>query len=70
MQARIDQAQPLISMDSLEIGNRGGCNSVGAFVRNWGPYILTAIVVPGGIVLAVLLLWRQWNQKRQALVQA
>jgi len=67
MQARIDQAHPLSQMDSLHIDSRDGCKSAGAFVRHWGPYILTALVVPGGIVVALLLLLRHWNQKRQAV---
>ena len=37
-----------------------------AFVRQWGPCILTAIVVPGGIVIALLMVWNRWNQGRLA----
>jgi hypothetical protein len=29
--------------------------------------VLTALVVPGGIVIALLLLWSRWNQRRQAV---
>ena len=54
-------------MDSLQIGNGGGRTSIGGFVRQWGPYVLTALVVPGGIVIALLLLFRRWNQRRPAL---
>ena len=70
MQAQIEQAHPFSQMDSLNAGNGGGRTSVGEFVRHWGPYVLTALVVPGGIVIALLLLFRRWNQKRQALQSA
>ena len=32
--------------------------SVEAFVRRWWPYVLTAVVVPGGIAIVLLMLWR------------
>jgi len=64
MQVRIDQADPHIQKDSLLIDSRDGYKSAGAFVRHWCPYILTALVVPGGIVVALLLLLRHWHQKR------
>ena len=66
MQARNDQTQFLSPMNSFEFRS-GERKSVGAFVRQWGPYVLTALVVPGGIVIALLLLWNRWNQRRQAL---
>ncbi|MEO8134943.1 MAG: hypothetical protein ABI831_13295 [Betaproteobacteria bacterium] len=53
--------------DSLDIGNGGGRKSVAGFVRNWGPYVLTALLVPGGIVIALLLLLRRWKQTRPAV---
>ena len=67
MPARIDQAHQISQMDSLQIGNGGGHKSVGGFVRQWGPYVLTALLVPGGIVIALLLLLRRWNERRQAV---
>ena len=32
--------------------------SVEAFVRRWWPYVVTAVVVPGGIAIVCLMLWR------------
>ena len=32
--------------------------AVEAFVRRWWPYVLTAVVVPGGIAIVLLMLWR------------
>ena len=32
--------------------------AVEAFVRRWWPYALTALVVPGGIAIVCLMLWR------------
>jgi len=32
--------------------------SVEAFVRRWWPYALTELVVPGGIAIVCLMLWR------------
>ena len=68
MQVRIEQVHPLSQMDSLMVGNRDGYKSVGAFVRNWGPHFITALVVPGGFVIVLLLLLRYWNQRRQARI--
>ncbi len=70
MQAQIEHAHPFSQMDGLNISNGGGRISVGEFVRHWGPYVLTALVVPGGIVIALLLLFRRWNLKRQAVQSA
>ena len=67
MQARFDQTHRLSQMDSLQIGNGGWRKSVAEFVRQWGPYFLTALLVPGGIAIALLMLWRRWNQQRQAV---
>jgi hypothetical protein len=67
MQARIYRIHHLSEMDSVEAGNGGGRQSVGEFVRQWGPYVLTALIVPGGIAIALLLLFRRWNQLRQAV---
>ena len=66
MQARTNQTHSLSTMDNFESPS-GGRKSIGALVREWGPCVLTAIVVPGGIVIALLLLWTRWNQKRQAV---
>lgn len=66
MQARTAQTHSLSTMDSFEAPSVER-KSIGALVREWGPYVLTAIVVPGGIVIALLLLWTRWNQKRQAM---
>ena len=66
MQVRIEQVDPG-KMDSLQTGHASGHKSIGGFVRQWGPYVLTALVVPGGIVIALLMLLRRWNQKRQAV---
>ncbi len=59
MQARTDHAHPLSPMNSFEIRNRGR-TSVFGVVRHWGPCVLTALVVPGGIAIVLLLLWRRW----------
>jgi hypothetical protein len=67
MQARTDSLHPISPMDLIEIRN-GSRPSFGALMRDWGPYVLTALVVPGGIVIALLLLWTRWNQRRQAAV--
>jgi hypothetical protein len=32
--------------------------AVEAFIRRWWPYVLTAVVVPGGIAIVLLMLWR------------
>ena len=66
VQARTNQPYPLATMDSFE-SPTAGRKSIGALVREWGPYVLTAIVVPGGIVIALVLLWTRWNQRRQAV---
>lgn len=67
MHAPVDQVCHLGAMDSLPAGNGGGHESTRGLVRHWGPYILTVLLVPGGIVIALLLLWRRWNQARQAV---
>ena len=69
MQAQIQQVNPFSPMDDLQIGNVRARISVGEFARRWGPYVLTALIVPGGIVITLLLLFRHWNQKRQAVHQ-
>jgi hypothetical protein len=66
MQARNCQIQVLSPMESTEIRNAGR-PSIRALVRHWGPYLLTALVVPGGIVIALVLLLNRWNQRRQAV---
>lgn len=66
MQARTEPAQLLSPLSDPGIRGSGRA-SVGAFVRHWGPYVLTALVVPGGIAIALLLLWRRWNQGRRAV---
>ena len=66
MHARTEPTHPPIPATRLEIRN-GGRTSFGLFVRRWGPYVVTALVVPGGILIALLLLWRRWNQGRQSV---
>ena len=39
---------------------------VAEFLRKWGPYLLPAIVLPGGIIVAVLMLVRQRRMQRAA----
>ena len=69
MQAHTDHTHLPGPMDGFEIRN-GGRMSVAEFVRQWGPCILTAVVVPGGIVIALLMLWNRWNQRRLAVQRA
>ena len=69
MQAHTDPTHPLGAMSGFEVRN-GGRMSVAEFVRQWGPCILTALVVPGGIVIALLMLWNRWNQRRLAVQRA
>ena len=66
MQANTNHSNPLSAMNSLELRS-GEPMTIGSFVRQWGPCILTALVVPGGIVIALLMLWSRWNQRRMAL---
>jgi hypothetical protein len=56
-------------MDLIEIRNASR-PSLGGLVRDWGPYVLTALIVPGGIVIVLLLLWNRWNQRRLAVSRA
>ena len=70
MQAHNEQARALDHMETNLVEHGGGRTSVMAFVRQWGPCVLTAIVVPGGIVIALLMLLRRWNQRRQVLQAA
>lgn len=37
------------------------------FLREWGPYFLTALLVPGGIVITLAFLARRWKQRREAV---
>ena len=67
MQAHNDQAQPLTHMNSTDIGTGGGRKSVVEFVRRWGPCVFTAIVLPGGIFIAMVMVFRHWKQRRQML---
>ena len=57
MQARTTQDLELEPPTADRPGNEGRA-SVKALVRQWGPYVLTALVVPGGIVIVLLMLWR------------
>ena len=66
MQTRTDQTHSLSPVDSFEIRN-GRRTSIGELVRQWGPYVLTVLVVPGGIAIALVLLWARWNQRRLAV---
>ena len=36
------------------------------FLREWGPYFLTALLVPGGIVITLAFLARRWKKRREA----
>jgi hypothetical protein len=69
MQARNDNTDFAGAMNIFEIPARDR-TSIGGFVRQWGPYVLTALVVPGGIVIALLMLWSRWNQRRLAVQRA
>jgi hypothetical protein len=62
---RTHHDQTLVAMNTIDTRN-GGRMSIGEFVRQWGPCILTALIVPGGIVIALVLLWTRWSQRRQA----
>lgn len=64
MQAHIEQIQQQRDMNTpVEVGRH---ESFAGLVKRWGPYVLTAIVVPGGIALALIMLWRRWSVARQA----
>lgn len=39
---------------------------IGGAFRYWAPVVLTAIVVPGGIVVALVMLARRWYRGRPA----
>ena len=66
MQALKHHNQPDATMNSIEI-SRARRVSLGELVRQWGPFVVTAVVVPGGILIALVMLWRHWNQRRLAL---
>lgn len=38
-----------------------------SFLREWGPYFLTALLVPGGIVITLAFLARRWKKRREAV---
>ncbi len=66
-QARIGKTYSLVPTDAVRVADAGRRKSVADVVRRWGPFILTALVVPGGIAIVMLLLFRRWNQARQAV---
>lgn len=37
---------------------------ISAALKAWAPMVVTAIVVPGGIVIAVVILVRRWYRNR------
>ena len=63
MQARTEQSQP--DMNHPAIVEEGRNESIVKHMKRWAPYVLTAIVVPGGIALALIMLWRRWSVARQ-----
>ena len=65
MHTRDDHNQ-LATMNPFErrIGNRA---SFREWVRVWVPYVLTVVVVPGGILIALVMLWHHWNKRRLAV---
>ena len=67
MKAPVNHAQSVKEPAHLRLVNGGSDSSVGAFIRQWGPYVLTALLVPGGIAVTLFLLLRRWNQRRAAL---
>lgn len=67
MKALVNHAHPVDEAAGLQLLSGGSNTSVRAFVRQWGPYVLTALLVPGGIAVTLLLLLRRWNQRRAAL---
>ena len=61
---QIDQTQQAINatMPSTNASGRLACRQM---FRQWAPYVLTALIVPGGLIVAILLLVRRWQQNRQ-----
>ena len=61
---QIDQSQQAINatMPGVKASGRLSCRQM---FRQWAPYVLTALIVPGGLIVAILLLARRWQQHRQ-----
>ena len=61
---------PVASFGSLEtLRSCASANStyrtpIGESLKVWGPMVVTAIVVPGGIVIALAMLVRRWYRGR------
>jgi hypothetical protein len=56
----------VVAQPSANDADAGSRSTMGAAVRHWGPVVLTAIVVPGGIVIALAMLARRWYRHREA----
>ena len=64
-QERIEEQQPAPT-DVPPQHDASYRTPLGNAIRHWGPYVITAIVVPGGIVVALMLIARRWYRGRQA----
>lgn len=67
-QARIGRTYPLIPVESVRV-EAVRRKSVGDLVRQWAPFLLTALVVPGGIAVVLVVLFRRWNQGRRGIAE-
>ena len=65
------------SLDSAHFAVAGNSSSaslsvhrmpIGKTLKVWGPVVVTAIVVPGGIVIALAILIRRWYRNRAVRV--
>jgi len=63
---RIHHTHPQSPMN-ISVIHHGGRRSVGEFMRRWGPYVLTALLVPGGIVIALLVWWSRGQFRRETV---
>lgn len=60
----IDQTQQA-SNATMPGANASGRLSCRQMFRQWAPYVLTALIVPGGLIVAILMLARRWQKNRQ-----
>ena len=66
MLVRIESEQETRGTYAID-STRAERSSLVRHLRRWGPMVITALVVPGGIIIAVMLLIRRWNQRREPL---